>query len=116
MEIEHIIEVLNFSNITWKILAPILFMLADIITGFIQAVINKKVDSSVMRTGLLHKIMLIVIIFLSYILDLSFNLSYISRIVSVYIIIMELTSILENINKSGINIGKLTEILKRKEE
>ena len=116
MEIENIIEVLNFSNITWKILAPILFMLADIITGFIQAVINKNVDSSVMRTGLLHKIMLIVIIFLSYILDLTFNLSYISRIVSVYIIIMELTSILENINKSGVNIGKLTEILKRKEE
>lgn len=49
MEIQEILQNLNFSNIIWQILAPCIFSLCDIITGFIQAVINKDVDSKVMR-------------------------------------------------------------------
>lgn len=110
-DIKVIIETLNFSNMTWQILTPIIFSICDIITGFIQAIINKNVDSTKMRTGLLHKILILVILILSFVLDSAFNLSICSKLVSIYIIIMELTSIVENITKAGINIGKLTEIL-----
>lgn len=110
-DIKIIIETLNFSNMTWQILTPIIFSICDIITGFIQAIINKNIDSTKMRTGLLHKILILIILLLSFVLDATFSLSICSKLVSIYIIIMELISIIENITKAGINIGKLTEIL-----
>ena len=88
MEIQEILQNLKFSSIVWQILAPCIFSLCDILVGFIQAVINKDVDSQIMRNGLLHKVLII--------------------------IIMEITSILENLKKAGIDIGKLTDILKNK--
>lgn len=112
MDIGEIIQSLSFSSILWQILAPILFSLGDIITGFIQAVINNDVDSTKMRTGLLHKILLILILFLSILLDITFNLSFCSKSVSIYIIVMEILSICENLTKAGIEMGKLSEILK----
>lgn len=114
MELKQIIETLNFSNLTMQILAPLIFCLADILTGFIQAIINKNVDSKIMRTGLLHKSLITIILFLSFILDLTFSLDFVSKIVCSYIILMELTSILENLKKAGLNLGKLTEILNDK--
>lgn len=114
MEIQEILQNLNFSNITWQILAPCIFSLCDILTGFIQAVINKDIDSKVMRKGLLHKVLIIIILLLSFVADLSFNLSFVSKIVCSYVILMETTSILENLKKAGLDIGKLTDILKNK--
>lgn len=114
MEIQEILQNLNFSSIAWQILAPCIFSLCDVLTGFIQAVINKDVDSQVMRNGLLHKVLIIIIILLSFVADLSLNLSFVSKIVCGYVILMETTSILENLKKSGVDIGKLTEILKNK--
>lgn len=112
MDFGEIIQSLSFSSILWQILAPILFSLGDIITGFIQAVINNDVDSTKMRTGLLHKILLILILFLSILLDITFNLSFCSKSVSIYIIVMEILSICENLTKAGVEMGKLSEILK----
>ena len=94
---------LNFSNIIWQILAPLLFMLIDVVTGYVQAVINKNVDSGIMREGLLHKFLLILIVISSFILDYTFNIK-VSVGICVYIIIMELTSILENFKKAGIDL------------
>lgn len=115
MDIQEIINTLNFSSIVWQIITPVCFSLADILTGFIQAVINKNVDSQVMRTGLLHKVLIILVIILSFVLDLAFNLNFISKIVCTYVVIMEIMSILENLQKAGIDLKKLGEILKRKE-
>lgn len=115
MDINNLINYMNFSNIIWQILTPIIFSIADIITGFIQAVINKNVDSSVMRNGLLHKILIIIVIILSFVADLTFSLNFVSKIICGYVIIMETTSILENLKKSGVEVGKITEILKDKE-
>lgn len=116
MSIEEIVTSLKFSNLLWQILTPIIFNLADIVTGFIQAVINKNVDSSKMRTGLWHKLLLIICVLLSFVFDIAFNLKIVSTIVCSYIVIMELFSILENLAKAGINFGKLTEILNIKKE
>lgn len=115
MELETILNTLNFSNITWQILTPIIFSLADILTGFIQAVINKNVDSSVMRNGLLHKILIIIVVFLGFVIDATFSINIVAKIICSYIIIMELTSILENLKKAGLDFGPVTEILKNKE-
>jgi toxin secretion/phage lysis holin len=114
MEIQEILQNLDFSSIAWQILAPCIFSLCDVLTGFIQAVINKDVDSQVMRTGLLHKVLIIIVILLSFVADISLNLNFVSKIVCGYVMLMETTSILENLKKAGVDIGKLTEILKNK--
>lgn len=106
---------LQFSNIIWQIITPLIFSLADIVTGYIQAVINKNVDSQVMREGLLHKMLLIVILILSFIMQFAFGIKFISVGVCLYICLMETTSILENLKKAGIEL-KITDFLKGSEK
>lgn len=116
MDIYELINTLNFSNIIWQILAPIIFSFADIVTGYIQAMINHDVDSQKMRTGLLHKMLIIIVIILSFVIQLTFNIDYISSFVCIYVILMELVSICENLQKAGVDIGRLGDFLKDKTE
>ena len=111
-----IVQKFNFTNIVWQILTPLLFCLADIITGTIQAWINKQLDSQKMRIGLLHKVLIILIIILSFIIQFAFNLNFISITVCLYVIVMETISIFENLKKAGIDLGGLANILKEKSE
>lgn len=113
-EIFEILKNLDFTNNIWQIIAPLSFSLADIITGYIQAVINNDVDSKKMRNGLLHKTLIILILLLAYVISFTFNINYVSKIVTIYIIVMEFTSIVENLKKAGLNLGKLGEIVKEK--
>lgn len=92
---------------TWAILLACIMMLADILAGFIGACVNKEVDSSKMRQGLGHKTLMLIIIAIAYILGVG--LTHISgfdfeipstEVVCGYIIIMELTSVFENITKA----------------
>ena len=112
---EQFFNNLQFSNIIWQIITPLIFSVADIVTGYIQAVINKNVDSKVMREGLLHKILLIVIMILSFIMQFAFGVKFISVCVCLYICLMETTSILENLQKAGIEL-KITDFLKGSEK
>lgn len=114
MDIEQIIESLQFSNIAWQVITPIIFSLADIITGFIQAVINNNVESFKMRVGLLHKFLILLVIILSFVIDFAFKIGYFSKVVCIYVIFMELMSIAENLTKAGIDIAGLSKILKMK--
>ena len=116
MDIQEIINSLNFSNVLWQITGTLLFMLADIVSGVISAIIQKNLDSQKMREGLLHKFLLIMVVALSFIIQIMFNINYISKVVCIYIIIMETMSIFENIKKAGVDLGKLGELLKIKPE
>ena len=112
---QEFFSTLQFSNIIWQIITPLIFSFADIITGYIQAVINKNVDSQVMREGLLHKMLLIVVLILSFIMQFAFGLTFISVSVCLYICLMETTSILENLQKAGIDL-KIIDFLKGSEK
>lgn len=112
MEIQELVKTLEFSTISWEIITPIICNILDFLTGFISAIINKEVDSTKMRNGLLHKFLLILLLFLSFIIDLTFKLSIISKTVSIYIIVMEIISVFENMKKAGIDITFITNILK----
>lgn len=115
MNLEEIISTLNFTNIFWQGGATLIFMIGDIITGVIQAVINHELDSQKMREGLLRKIMLVLVVILGFIIQYAFNIPAISKIVCIYIILMEIISICENLKKAGIDLGKLGEFLKKKD-
>ena len=110
MEFEEIIKNLDFSNVGWQIATPIIFSICDIITVFIQAVINDNVQSKKMRQGLLHKVLIIIILLLSFVASAAFNISLISKFVCVYIVIMETISIFENLAKAGLNFKDLLKI------
>lgn len=114
--LQYFIEHLNFANVYWQIGTTLIFMLADIISGVVSATILHDLDSQKMREGLLRKVLLILIVLLSFVVGSAFNLTFISKAVCIYIIIMETISILENVKKAGIDLGKLGELLKIKQE
>lgn len=116
MEFYELIKNLNFSSVMWQIATPLIFSISDIITGYIQALINKNVDSQKMRVGLLHKVLILIIIVLSFTMQFAFNIQYIASFVCIYVTLMEIVSILENLKKANIELGKLSEILKNKND
>ena len=113
---EELLSNVNFSTIIWQIITPFVFILVDIISGYVQALINKNVDSKIMREGLLHKLLLVLVIVIGYVIQFAFNLNFVVPAITIYICTMELMSFLENLKKAGVNLGKLGDILKQKRE
>ena len=113
---EQLLQTLTFSNIVWQVITPLIFSGLDILTGYIQAVINKNVDSKVMREGFLHKCLLIVAIVIGYVVEYAFGLKTVSSVITIYICVMELMSILENLKKAGVDLKAFGDILKNKED
>ena len=89
---------------TWSIGLAVSFMLMDILTGFIGSIITHTFSSSKMREGLGHKVLLLCIIAMAVMLEiggehiegLGFTAVTVP-VVSVYIIVMEVGSVLENV-------------------
>ena len=90
----------------WHVaLIVIAFIVLDVVTGVIQAIKNKTLDSSVMRDGLFHKSAFLIAIALAYAceyampyLDLGFTLPIVN-LVCIYICLTEVVSVLENLGK-----------------
>lgn len=114
--LQYFIENLNFANTFWQIGTTLFFMLGDIISGVVSAIILKNLDSQKMREGLLRKVLLILIVLLGFVVGGAFKITFVSKAVCIYIIVMETISILENVKKAGIDLGKLGELLKIKHE
>ena len=91
---------------TWSILLACVMMYADVVVGFIQAAINNQLSSTKMRQGLLHKILILILIFaclaieigIGHTVKLPYDLPT-CEVVCGYVIVMELISILENISR-----------------
>ena len=88
----------------WAIIIVFIMMMLDIASGFISACVRHDVQSSKMREGLGHKAMLAIIIAASYVLNVGFEHVTSNSIsipsvetVCVLIVIMEISSIIENI-------------------
>ena len=88
---------------TWLSIAVLMFIIIDYITGVINASIKKAISSQKMREGLGHKATYIILLSVCYIIDtlqLNTDLSLPTKIfpiVSCGILLIELTSIIENI-------------------
>lgn len=89
----------------WAIIAVAVFILLDIVTGVVGAIVRKDFQSSKMREGLGHKAMLVLVVllavlvqgFTSHVAELGFNIPLIVP-VCVYIVIMEVASVLETVS------------------
>lgn len=91
------------NDIMCYFIAVVVFVFIDYITGVVNAAMHSRLNSSKMREGLGHKFAYCVLIFVAYIIDAiqlnsSLNLPFeIFPIVSIGIIAIELTSIIENV-------------------
>lgn len=95
----------NGINDLWLYLTPLIFMMADIITGFGNAYIHKTIVSHKMRSGIIKKCGEMLIIFLTSLICFVLQLPHqIIIAVAFYMILMEAISILENLDKIGVPI------------
>lgn len=97
----------KFSNELWVLILPLSLMVIDFVTGSINAWANNNFQSKKMRSGLNKKVGEIAIIVIGELFSYGLGLpGYIMNLVSGYIILMEITSVLENLNKMGVPIPK----------
>ena len=84
----------------------------DVLTGWLKAIKKGKFKSTVMKKGLLSKVTEMIILMLMYVLEhylpaININIGLpIVALVGVYIIIMELASVIENIGAINPDLAK----------
>lgn len=97
---------LTYTHKFWVILLPFILMVCDIITGYTKAKLKKEVKSSKMRAGIGKKIAELVYIIVGVLIGYSFNYKIITYTISIYIVYMELVSIIENCKELGVELPK----------
>lgn len=94
---------IHFTNAVWEFLLPAIAAGADVLTGLLQAGINNCYNSSVMRKGLYRKLGELTCVVLAYVGSIAITLPVdITAFVSIYIVIMEIISVLENLSAAGV--------------
>lgn len=106
-QIKELIEQFEFTNTTWTFMLPIVLMAIDVLTGVTNAWIKGEIKSSILRKGLGKKIGEIVVLAIGelFLIAMSLPMAVLNGI-SLYIIVMELISICENLEKLGVPIPK----------
>lgn len=103
----ELLNEIHFTSETWLLLAPCIVIGFDFLTGCIYAWSNKIFSSKKLRSGLSKKFGEIIMIILGMVLTYALGLPhYIISGISLYIIFMEVISILENLSKMGVPLPK----------
>lgn len=106
-QIRELVSNLHFTDEVWAIMLPIALMGIDIVTGLVNAWIKGIVDSSKLRKGLAKKFGEMSAILVGELIVLSFGLPIgVADSISIYIIIMELISICENLTEMDVPVPK----------
>ena len=106
---------ISYTHRFWVFLLPLVMMAADVITGWIQASVNGTWDSTKMRKGLFRKSGELLIIIVAYVIYEAIALPVdVPVFISGYVVIMEILSVLENLDQAGIPVPTwLTRRLKK---
>lgn len=97
------LENVHFAHSYWLILLPIICAGADILTGWIQATVNSTWDSTKMRKGLYRKLGELLAVVLACVICAALVLPMdIATFVAAYIVLMELVSVIENLDQAGV--------------
>lgn len=93
------------ETLFYEILAVLVFVITDYITGIIGAIMHGDLSSTKMREGLGHKFTYLCVFFVAWFIDfemkhidIGFH-SALTPIVTIGIVLIELSSIIENIGK-----------------
>ena len=104
-EIKELLNTFHFTNEIWAVMIPIILMGIDVLTGIVNAWVKGEIKSSKLREGLAKKFGEISVIIIGEIFVLGFGLSnFLADGIAIYLIVMELISICENLDKLGVPI------------
>jgi len=101
------LDTVQYTHQYWIFLLPVLGAFADIVTGWIQASINATWDSTKMRKGLFRKGGELLVVVLAFVTEYALQVAaqaHIATFLSIYIVIMEALSVLENLDQAGVPI------------
>jgi toxin secretion/phage lysis holin len=105
------LDPIHYDVDMWEVLIPLAFMVLDIVTGIVKAVAKKELNSSKMRDGLFHKGGFIIALVAAILceaamqhMDLGFDVPLLTT-ASTYVVLTELTSILENVSVINPELG-----------
>lgn len=114
---EELMQNIHFTSIWWAILAPMLLIIVDVLTGLVIAWRNGDFKSSVMRAGLSKKFGELVYVLVGILTKFALGTELILYFTVGYICLMEISSLAENCDKLGVKMPqKLKEKLNNKEE
>lgn len=114
---EEIIQNIHFTNVWWAILAPMILIIIDVLTGVVIAWKNDDFKSSIMRAGLSKKFGELVYVLVGILTKFALGTELILYFTVGYICLMELSSLLENCDKLGVKMpDKLKEKLNNGKE
>lgn len=106
-EMRELVQQFQFTNEVWAVLLPAILMGLDYLTGTVNAWVKGELDSSKMRKGLGKKLGEVAAILIGEMFVCAFALpTLVASAISIYIIVMELISICENLEKLGVPIPK----------
>lgn len=107
-----ILKELHFANRAWILAFPSICMGFDILTGLIYAWISKTFDSAKMRAGLGKKVAELSYIILGCVAAYALGIPiYVVVAISLYIVFMEMMSIMENCDKLGAPLPKFVKVV-----
>lgn len=97
----------EFRNGFWCLILPLILMGFDVLTGFLNAWLKHEVKSAKLRAGLSKKVGEISILVIGELFTFALRLPpEVMKFLTFYIFFMELTSIIENLDKLGVPIPK----------
>lgn len=114
---EEIIQNIHFTNLWWTILAPLILIIIDVLTGVVIAWRNNDFQSSKMRAGLSKKFGELVYVLVGILTKYALGTDLILYFAVGYICLMEISSLAENCDKLGVKMpDKLKEKLNNDKE
>lgn len=109
---EELIQNIHFTSIYWAILAPMVLIVIDVLTGIVIAWKNNDFKSAKMRAGLSKKFGELVYVLVGILTKFALGTELILYFTVGYICLMELSSLAENCDKLGVRMpNKLKEKL-----
>ena len=101
---EELIQNIHFTNLWWAILAPMILIIIDVLTGVVIAWKNNDFQSSKMRAGLSKKFGELVYDLVGILTKFALDTDLILYFAVGYICLMEISSLAENCDKLGVKM------------
>lgn len=101
---EFITKILEINDPKTLFLLCGIFIFTDVLTGYLKALKNKKLNSSISRDGYIKKISWIVAILLGYAIDYLVKVNIFLIGSSIVCITTEAISVYENLSELGIKL------------
>ena len=98
---EEFLSNIHFTNLVWALLAPLILMILDIITGYYNAWEKNEISSAKMRDGLGKKCAELCYIIVGIICKYAIGTSSVMYFMIAYVCYMEIVSLAENCDKLG---------------